>query len=136
MSDSSAATLARPASPAKARPNPLRAGIDSNRIQDPCNIIFFGASGDLMKRMLMPAIYNLRLEDMLPSDFGIVGFSRSSFTDEQFRAEMATVFPRIRQQVAAAGSAAPDPPVRPPIDAMMAAAEEPGRRPRRTRSPR
>ena len=89
MSDTSAATLNRPAAPAaRARPNPLRAGMDSNRIQDPCNIVFFGASGDLMKRMLMPAIYNLRLEDMLPSDFGIVGFSRSSYTDEQFRAEM------------------------------------------------
>jgi glucose-6-phosphate 1-dehydrogenase len=86
---SSAATLTRPTAPVnRPRPNPLRAGIDSNRLQDPCNIIFFGASGDLMKRMLLPAMYNLRLEDMLPSDFGIVGFSRSSYTDEQFRAEM------------------------------------------------
>ena len=41
--------------------NPLRAGIDTNRITEPCNIVFFGASGDLVKRMLLPAMYNLRL---------------------------------------------------------------------------
>jgi glucose-6-phosphate 1-dehydrogenase len=68
--------------------NPLRAGIDTNQIKDPCNIIFFGASGDLMKRMLMPAMYNLRLGDILPADFGIVGFSRSDFSDDAFRADM------------------------------------------------
>jgi glucose-6-phosphate 1-dehydrogenase len=79
----------RPGFPApRARPNPLRAGIDSSHIQDLCNVIFFRASGDLMKRMLIPALYNLRLEDMLPNDFGIIGFSRSSYTDEQFRAEI------------------------------------------------
>jgi glucose-6-phosphate 1-dehydrogenase len=89
VADSSAATLMRPGFPApRARPYPLRAGIDSSRIQDLCNVIFFRASGDLMERMLIPALYNLRLEDMLPNDFGIIGFSRSSYTDEQFRAEM------------------------------------------------
>jgi len=84
-----AATLTKPADgKADGLANPLRAGIDTNRIKDPCNIVFFGASGDLMKRMLMPAMYNLRLGDILPSDFGIVGFSRSEFTDDTFRDEM------------------------------------------------
>jgi len=68
--------------------NPLRAGLDSNRIAEPCNIIFFGASGDLTKRMLMPAMYNLRLGGILPTNFGIVGFSRSEYTDDEFRDEM------------------------------------------------
>ena len=68
--------------------NPLSAGLATNRIQDPCNIIFFGASGDLMKRMLMPAMYNLRLGDVLPTNYGIVGFSRSEWDDEGFRAAM------------------------------------------------
>ena len=45
--------------------NPLRAGLDSSRITDPCSIVFFGASGDLMTRMLLPAMYNLRLGDVL-----------------------------------------------------------------------
>ena len=68
--------------------NPLREGLDSNRISDPCSIVFFGASGDLMKRMLMPAMYNLRLGDVLPTNFAIVGFSRSDLTSEQFRDQM------------------------------------------------
>ncbi len=68
--------------------NPLRAGLDSNRVADPCNIVFFGASGDLTKRMLMPAMYNLRLGDVLPTNCGIVGFSRSDKSHYDFREEM------------------------------------------------
>jgi glucose-6-phosphate 1-dehydrogenase len=65
--------------------NPLRAGIESQRVNEPCTIVFFGASGDLFKRMLMPAIYNLRLDDILPANFGLIGFSRTPYTDEAFR---------------------------------------------------
>jgi len=68
--------------------NPLREGLSSNRIADPCSITFFGATGDLMKRMLMPAMWNLRLEDMLPANFAIVGFSRTEMTDDEFRTGM------------------------------------------------
>lgn len=68
--------------------NPLRAGVATSRITDPCNVVFFGASGDLVKRMLMPAMYNLRLGDILPANYGILGFSRSELDDEQFRDEM------------------------------------------------
>ncbi|GAC1615302.1 MAG: glucose-6-phosphate dehydrogenase [Vulcanimicrobiaceae bacterium] len=50
--------------------------------------MFFGASGDLTKRMLMPAMYNLRLGDILPTSFGIVGFSRSEKSHYDFRDEM------------------------------------------------
>jgi glucose-6-phosphate 1-dehydrogenase len=78
-------TLERPDAAAL---NPLRQGLDSNRIADPCNIVFFGASGDLVKRMLIPAMYNLRLGDILPTNFGIVGFSRSQVSNEQFRDQM------------------------------------------------
>src|SRR6202451_453398 len=68
--------------------NPLRKGLSVNRIPDACNIVFFGASGDLMKRMLMPALWNLRMSDILPANYGIVGFSRSEFSDDEFRAAM------------------------------------------------
>ena len=68
--------------------NPLRAGVASSRISEPCNVVFFGASGDLCKRMLMPAMYNLRLEDILPANYGIIGFSRVDWTSDDFRAEM------------------------------------------------
>ena len=65
--------------------NPLREGLDTDRITDPCNIVFFGASGDLFKRMLIEAVYNLRLNDILPSDFGVIGYSRTEFSDDEFR---------------------------------------------------
>jgi glucose-6-phosphate 1-dehydrogenase len=68
--------------------NPLRAGVASSRITDPCNVVFFGASGDLVKRMLMPAMYNLRLEDILPANYGILGFSRCEWQTSEFRDEM------------------------------------------------
>jgi glucose-6-phosphate 1-dehydrogenase len=41
-----------------------------------------------MKRMLMPAMWNLRLGEILPADYGIIGFSRSQYSDDEFRAEM------------------------------------------------
>ncbi len=73
---------------ARAVANPLRKGLTVDRIADPCNVIFFGATGDLMKRMLMPAMWNLRLQDILPANYGIIGFSRSGEGDENFRSEM------------------------------------------------
>jgi glucose-6-phosphate 1-dehydrogenase len=78
-------TTARPDGQAA---NPLREGLAINRIADPCTIVFFGAGGDLTKRMLMPAMWNLRLEDILPSNYGIVGFSRTSYSNDEFRAQM------------------------------------------------
>jgi glucose-6-phosphate 1-dehydrogenase len=81
-------TLPRPSADGNVEANPLRAGLDSNRITEPCTIVFFGASGDLAKRMLFPAMYNLRLGDVLPTNFGIIGFSRTPETDESFRADV------------------------------------------------
>jgi glucose-6-phosphate 1-dehydrogenase len=66
--------------------NPLREGLAAvDRIVDPCSIVFFGASGDLFKRMLLPAVYSMHLNGTLPTGFALVGFSRSSYTDESFR---------------------------------------------------
>lgn len=65
--------------------NPLRAGLQNDRVTDPCNIVFFGASGDLFKRMLLPAMYAMRANGTLSPDFGLIGFSRTDFTDESFR---------------------------------------------------
>jgi glucose-6-phosphate 1-dehydrogenase len=68
--------------------NPLREGLSSDHVTDPCTIVFFGATGDLMKRMLIPAMWNLRLENLLPTSYAIVGFSRSNLSDDDFRAQM------------------------------------------------
>jgi len=55
------------------------------RVADPCVVVIFGASGDLASRKLLPAFYNLAKEHLLPDEFAIVGFARSSLDDDQFR---------------------------------------------------
>jgi glucose-6-phosphate 1-dehydrogenase len=65
--------------------NPLRAGVLDDRIGDPCSIVFFGASGDLFKRMLLPAVFSMHLRGTLPTDFSLIGFSRSRYDDASFR---------------------------------------------------
>jgi glucose-6-phosphate 1-dehydrogenase len=65
--------------------NPLRAGLPDERITNPCTAVFFGASGDLFKRMLLPAVYSMRLGGTLPSDFALIGFARTPYDDDGFR---------------------------------------------------
>jgi glucose-6-phosphate 1-dehydrogenase len=68
--------------------NPLRRGLVEDRTSDPCAIVIFGASGDLTRRKLMPALYNLARDRSLPGGFAVVGVGRREKTDESFRAEM------------------------------------------------
>src|SRR5579883_3677154 len=70
------------------RTNPLRAGQRQQRSAPPATMVIFGASGDLTRRKLVPALYNLALEHMLPSQFTVVGVSRTPESDEQFRQTM------------------------------------------------
>ena len=51
-------------------------------------LVIFGASGDLTRRKLIPALYSLAVQDLLPEKFAIVGVSRSGFNDDQFRHAM------------------------------------------------
>ena len=53
----------------------------------PCAVVIFGASGDLVKRKLLPALYEMRREDLLNPNTYIVGYARSEMTDDQYRAE-------------------------------------------------
>src|SRR3954468_9814265 len=55
----------------------------------PCAIVIFGASGDLAKRKLIPAIYEMAREKLLNEKSYVVGYSRSEMSDEQFRADVA-----------------------------------------------
>ena len=55
---------------------------------DPTAIVIFGASGDLTHRKLLPALYHLFHEELLPASFGIVGYARTEMSDDRFR-EMA-----------------------------------------------
>jgi glucose-6-phosphate 1-dehydrogenase len=58
------------------------------RTAAPCTIVIFGASGDLTQRKLVPALYNLRRDGLLPGACALVGFARRTKSDEQFRDEM------------------------------------------------
>ena len=58
------------------------------KMPDPCILVIFGATGDLTARRLVPALYNLANEGLLPSHFACVGFARREKTDTQFRDEM------------------------------------------------
>ena len=51
-------------------------------------LVIFGASGDLTKRKLLPALYDLYKQNMLPQFFAILGVSRTNYTDFQFRDKM------------------------------------------------
>ena len=68
--------------------NPLREGLQVERMPEPNAVVIFGASGDLTKRKLVPALYNMELEGLLPNAFAVIGFARRSIPDEEFRAQM------------------------------------------------
>jgi glucose-6-phosphate 1-dehydrogenase len=68
--------------------NPLLAGLPVSRRPEPCAMVIFGASGDLTKRKLFPALYSLAVRQLLPEGFGVVGVARSEETDDEFRERM------------------------------------------------
>ena len=68
--------------------NPLRQGMRLKRLPDSNSLIIFGATGDLTKRKLVPALFSLFEQNLLPNDFNIVAFARRPKTTEQFRQEM------------------------------------------------
>lgn len=68
--------------------NPMRSGMRLERTAEPCTVIIFGASGDLAKRKLIPALYRLVQERLLPAEFAIVGLGRTAMTHDEFRDKM------------------------------------------------
>ncbi len=68
--------------------NPFRVGLETERIPDACVFVIFGASGDLTRRKLVPALYNLAASRLLPPGMSIVGFALTETTEEQFRQSM------------------------------------------------
>ena len=55
---------------------------------DPCVLVIFGGAGDLAKRLLVPALYNLRQARLLPDQFAVIGISRAEKDDETFRRDL------------------------------------------------
>ena len=70
--------------------NPLRSSEDRRlpRIAGPCSVVIFGVTGDLSKRKLMPAIYDLANRGLLPPSFALVGFARRDWADQDFAKEV------------------------------------------------
>src|SRR5687767_12857531 len=66
--------------------NPLRSPKDYrlNRIAGPSSLIIFGVTGDLSRKKLMPAIYDLANRGLLPPGFSLVGFARRDWADQDF----------------------------------------------------
>lgn len=61
--------------------NPLTAGTAKTLLPQPCVLVIFGAAGDLSWRKLLPAIYNLNVDGVLPSNFAVIGFGIGSQGD-------------------------------------------------------
>src|SRR5438874_11032576 len=80
--------MATVAHPKQAQPqedvNPLTEGLERLPVH-PTTLAIFGATGDLAKRKLLPAIYNLAHEGALPERFNLVGVSRGDIGDDGFR---------------------------------------------------
>jgi glucose-6-phosphate 1-dehydrogenase len=58
------------------------------RPADPCAMVIFGASGDLTRRLLVPALYNLARTNLLPEKFSLIGVARSEETPESWAASL------------------------------------------------
>lgn len=65
--------------------HPFLQGLSRHRGAPPTVVVIFGASGDLTRRKLIPAIYNLAGDNLLPAQFSLIGYGRSSVPDEAFR---------------------------------------------------
>jgi glucose-6-phosphate 1-dehydrogenase len=65
--------------------NPLSEGLHEYRVIDPALMVIFGATGDLANRKLLPAIYNLAAQRLLPAGFAVIGVARDDRADADFR---------------------------------------------------
>ena len=81
-------------------------------LQGPSALVFFGVTGDLARKKLLPAVYDLMNRGLLPPSFGLVGFGRRSWSDDDFRPTYANPLkhtpvplPRRRMEPVPAGHA-------------------------------
>ncbi len=75
---------AEPSTARQEEENPLAEGLERLPVH-PTTLTIFGATGDLSKRKLLPALYNLAHEGALPERFNLIGVSRGESSDEEFR---------------------------------------------------
>ena len=70
---------------AESQRHPFLHGLSKHRGAPPTVVVIFGASGDLTARKLIPAVYNLGYDGLLPADFFLIGYGRKPIPDEEFR---------------------------------------------------
>ena len=80
------------------QPNPLREGLSTRAIPQPCSVVIFGATGDLTHRKLVPALYNLAADGELPPAVSVVCVARRDKTDEGFRKELEEATRKFSRQ--------------------------------------
>jgi glucose-6-phosphate 1-dehydrogenase len=66
--------------------NPLMAGLPLDLLPQPSTFVILGAAGDLARRRLLPALYNLALDGLLPASFAVLGVALNDLDDATFRA--------------------------------------------------
>jgi len=71
----------------KTKPVYWTTGTCAVEIPVPCGLVIFGASGDLTKRKILPAVYRLQKNHLLPEEFFVLGTSRTKMSTDQFREE-------------------------------------------------
>jgi glucose-6-phosphate 1-dehydrogenase len=69
-----------------ASPNPLMTGLPLDLLPQPSTFVILGAAGDLSRRKLVPALYNLALDGLLPASFAVLGVALDDLDDAAFRA--------------------------------------------------
>jgi glucose-6-phosphate 1-dehydrogenase len=78
--------------------NPLREGLTTRTMPQPCALVIFGATGDLTMRKLVPAIYNIAADGELPPAVSIIGFARRPKSDDEFRKDMEQAVRKFSRQ--------------------------------------
>ena len=81
-------TLSAPGAGAAVHEVPLRERMRSPGRPEPLALVIFGATGDLTRRKLLPAVWRLFREGLLPECFAVVGFALEALSDAEFRARM------------------------------------------------
>jgi glucose-6-phosphate 1-dehydrogenase len=72
--------MASPTTPVDIKPLP-----ESVTPVEACTLVIFGGSGDLARRRLIPAVYNLLLDGLLPAKYAVIGLGSKSMSDQEFR---------------------------------------------------
>ena len=76
----------------------IQAAKPSLKRADPCTLVIFGAGGDLTKRKLLPAVYQLRRDGALSDEFAVIGVAREAMDTAKFRAAMRDAVKEFDEQ--------------------------------------